>query len=240
MFDSLKKRLADATMTDEWKKANIVEAPIAKQEPKFTPQPQKVNAGFISAQPEVSDDDSSNTLTFTPSSAAADKEMLDSIYKLLEQLNKDGIDMFEVWDAAEQMGGITDTNVKMAFIACKSASAGKLTKEYVVETAQYYRQKIQETLDANAAAKKTEKKNMVAELNSKKENLQAQVTDFENQISQLIAKKEQAESSLSKIDSAYTPKIQKIEQVISSGTKAVQVVDTEIQNFLDVFLRVVK
>ena len=80
----------------------------------------------------------------------------------------------------------------------------------------------------------------MAELSSKKENLQAQVTDFENQIAQLTAKKEQAENSLSKIDSAYKPKIEKIEQVISSGTKAVQVVDTEIQNFLDIFLRVIK
>ena len=200
----------------------------------------------------LDDDNNSTSIMDTPTttpisesissvSSQTDQEMKQKIYDVLGKINKDGIDFFEVCDATEQMdGGVIPQNIKNSFIALKSASGNKLTKEYVIETAQYYRDQIQTILDSNTKSKISDKEKATTQWKQEKETLQQTVSDLTKQIEDLNNQRTQAETSLSKIDSKYKPFIQKIDDQINSGQKAVQSVSQEIQSFIDIFKQVVK
>jgi len=47
------------------------------------------------------------------------KDMKLKVYQLLENLNKPGIDFFEVWNAAVEMGGANTNNLKAAYTAAR-------------------------------------------------------------------------------------------------------------------------
>ena len=237
MFEGLKKKI----FTQEFLEQNPV--PVVEQQQTVVEQPKPVARQRPMQTVTVTlDDNSSNPVTSTSNvSSDTDQEMVQKIYDVLGKINKDGIDFFEVWDAAEQMeGGTNATNIKNSFIAMKAASGNKLTKEYVIETGQYYKDQIKTILDSNTKSKSAEKEKATTQWQTEKSQLQTTVTDLAKQIDDLIAEKSQAESSLSKIDSKYKPAIQKIEDQINSGVRAVQSVTQEIQSFIDTFNNIIK
>lgn len=236
MFEGIYRKIA----SPEW----LAQHPEQEQPVQEQPvQPVKKTVKPVQKTVTVTLDDDNNTseVTTATSSPQANDEMIQKIYSLLQKLNKEGIDFFEVWDATEQMdGGITPANIKNAFIALRAASGGKLTKEYVLETAQWYKEQIQTVLDTDVKQKKTEKQQLSQKLSSEKAELQKEVDDYTKQIQSLTKQKEEAEQSLSEIDDKYKPQIQKIDQRITSGMSAVQSVASEIQSYVDTFTRVIK
>ena len=239
MFEGIYRKIA----SPEWLAQHPQEEQPVQEQPVEPAQPVKRVVGPVQKTVTVTLDDNDNTseITTATSSPKANEEMVQKIYSLLEKINKEGIDFFEVWDATEQMdGGITPSNIKNAFIALRAASGGKLTKDYVLETAQYYKEQIQTVLDADVKQKKTEKQQLSQKLSSEKAELQKEVDDYTKQIQSLTKQKEVAEQTLSEIDDKYQPQIQKIDQRITSGMSAVQTVVSEIQSYVDTFTKVIK
>lgn len=240
MFESIKNKINKELFVQGPETEESQPSPVSKPNAGRTvvnqPTPKTVTV-------TLEDNDELDVISTPTTSASndADKDMVEKIHALLQKLNKEGIDFFEVWDSSEQMdGGATPVNIKNAFTVLKAASGGKLTKDYVLETAQYYKEQIQSVLDGDIKQKKAKKQELVSQLSSEKSNLQQEVNDISKQIKDLTTKLNTAENSLNEIDDKYKPTIQKIDQKITSGQKAVQTVIGEIQTFVETFTKVVK
>jgi len=251
MFDNVLKKWG--VMSPEWVAQHpdekpsepIVDTPIVDTPPvvKKTVQKTPVQKTItVSFDDDTSSDEPEITTSVTSStSSRSDDEMKQKIRNFLHKINKEGIDFMELWEGTEEMdGGITPSNIKNAFAALRIASGGKLTKDYVIETAQYYKEQIQLGLTTDVSKKKEEKLKLVNKQKEEKQTLQNSVDELAKQIEELTKQKETADNLLSKIDSKYKPTIQKIDEGITSGSSAVQYFTSEIQNYVDSFLKVIK
>jgi hypothetical protein len=159
----------------------------------------------------------------------ASDDMVQKIYSLFETINKPGIDFFELWNAAEAMGGVTVTNLQNAFTTLKILG---LDKDTVLNTGEAYCTELQNRLNADIKKKKDEKENMAVALQNEKMQLERDKQDFENKIQLLSSQLTETASKLSQLDSKYTPQIQSIETKIQSGVNALNVVVSEIKSVL--------
>jgi archaellum component FlaC len=159
----------------------------------------------------------------------ASDDMVQKIYSLFETMNKPGIDFFELWNAAEAMGGVTVNNLQNAFTTLKVLG---LDKDTVLNTGEAYCTELQNKLNADIQKKKDEKDSIAVALQNEKKQLERDKQDFENKIQLLSSQLAETTSKLSQLDSKYTPQIQSIETKIQSGVNALNVVVSEIKAVL--------
>jgi Skp family chaperone for outer membrane proteins len=178
-----------------------------------------------------------NTPTsFTPNNSGiittnvASEDMVQKIYSLLESMNKPGIDFFELWNAAEAMGGVNVTNLQNAFTTLKVLG---LDKNTVLNTGEAYCADLQSKLNTDIQKKRDEREAMTVTLQNEKQQLQREKQDLENKIQLLSTQLTEATTKLNHADSKYAPQIQSIEGKIQSGVNALNVVVAEIKGVLE-------
>lgn len=159
----------------------------------------------------------------------ASDDMVQKIYSLFETMNKPGIDFFELWNAAEAMGGVTVNNLQNAFTTLKVLG---LDKDTVLNTGEAYCTELQNRLNADIQKKKDEKDNIALALQNEKKQLERDKQDFENKIQLLSSQLTETTTKLNQLDSKYSPQIQGIETKIQSGVNALNVVVSEIKSVL--------
>jgi hypothetical protein len=160
----------------------------------------------------------------------ASDEMVQKIYSLLETMNKPGVDFFELWNAAEAMGGANVTNLQNAFTTFKVLGLDKST---VLSTGEAYCTELQNKLNVDIQKKKDEKESLKIALQNEKQQLQREKQDLENKLQLLNTQLSETSSKLNDLDSKYAPQIQNIEGKIQSGVNALNVVVSEIKNVLE-------
>lgn len=170
---------------------------------------------------------SNNTGIITTNIASDD--MVQKIYSLFETMNKPGIDFFELWNAAEAMGGVTVNNLQNAFTTLKVLG---LDKDTVLNTGEAYCTELQNRLNTDIQKKKDEKESISLALQNEKKQLERDKQDFENKIQLLSSQLTETTTKLNQLDSKYTPQIQGIEAKIQSGVNALNVVVSEIKSVL--------
>jgi prefoldin subunit 5 len=160
----------------------------------------------------------------------ASAEMVQKVYALLQNINKPGVDFFELWNAAEAMGGITVTNLQNAFTTLKVLGLDKMT---VLNTGESYCSELQDKLNVDIQKKKDEKESLSLSLQKEKQELQRDKQDMENKIRLLTAQLDETTTKLNEVDSKYSPQIQNIESRIQTGVSALNVVVSEIKKVLE-------
>jgi len=168
-----------------------------------------------------------------PLSDDSNKETKLKVYQLLENMNKQGIDFFEVWNAATEMGGATATNIKAAYTSLRFADKS-LNKAKMLESGTYYMTNLQNVLKTETQKRLDEKSKIEKEKEQVAGNLAAEITSIEQQLTalqdKLAAKKQERDT----INEKYEPTIADINHRISSGQQSVNSVVTEMQQVMDV------
>jgi hypothetical protein len=160
----------------------------------------------------------------------ASEDMVQKIYSLLETMNKPGIDFFELWNAAEAMGGVNVTNLQNAFTTLKVLGLDKST---VINTGEAYCGELQSKLNTDIQKKRDERESMNVALQNEKQQLQREKQDLENKIQLLSAQLTETTNKLNEVDAKYAPQILGVEGKIQSGVNALNVVVAEIKGVLE-------
>ena len=160
----------------------------------------------------------------------ASEDMVQKIYSLLETMNKPGIDFFELWNAAEAMGGVNVNNLQNAFTTLKVLGLDKST---VLNTGEAYCSELQSKLNTDIQKKRDEREAMSTALQNEKQQLQRDKQDLENKIQLLSIQLSETTTKLNEVDAKYAPQIQSVETKIQSGVSALNVVVAEIKSVLE-------
>ncbi len=159
----------------------------------------------------------------------ASNEMVDKIHSLLESMNKPGVDFFELWNAAEAMGGANTTNLQNAFTTLKVLG---LDKQTVLTTGQNYVAELQEKLGADINRKTAEKDSLNNKLSTEKLNLQNNKKQLEQSIAEMQTKLSETNNQLNAIDNNYQTELSSIDAKIKVGTNALNTVVNQINTVL--------
>jgi phage host-nuclease inhibitor protein Gam len=213
------KGLKRILFTEEASAAPQNTAPAAAPAPAANPQP----APAAAAAPPV-------TNWHVPDDA--NKEMKLKIYQLLESMNRPGVDFFEVWNAATEMGGATPSNIKAAFTSLKFADK-TLSKAKLLETAEFYKTNLQKTIDVESQKRLDEKNALNKEMEQMANSLSAEIKSIEQQIQTLQEKLSTKQNDRATINEKYEPKIAAIDSRINTGRQSVNEIIGEMQQVID-------
>lgn len=155
------------------------------------------------------------------------------VYQLLENMNKPGVDFFEVWNAAVEMGGPNSANIKSAFTSLKFADKS-LTKAKLQETASAYMSGLKTVIETESQKRLEEKKRLDKEREQVKSSLVAEISALDQQIAVLQERLAVKKTELDTINDKYDPKISEIDKKINTGKQSVSSVLTEMQQVLDI------
>ncbi len=195
--------------------------PVAEQAP---PQKGNVASPVPEQQPSPA---------IWPSSDDSNKETKLKVYQLLENMNKQGVDFFEVWNAATEMGGATATNIKAAYTSLRFADKS-LTKAKMLETGTFYMSSLQDVLKTETQKRLDEKTKIEKEKEQIAGSLATEITSIEQQLTalqdKLAAKKQERDT----INEKYEPRIADINHRISTGQQSVNSVVSEMQQVMEV------
>ena len=159
------------------------------------------------------------------------KEMKLKVYAILEKLNEQGVDFFEVWNAAAAMGKVEENTLKAAYTSLKFVDSS-LSKEKLVATGTNYANKLKETIAKESDQKQEEKKRTEQDRTMEIANLNSEIKTLTENITKLQDDLQKKQVALGQINEKYEPKIKEIEQKIAIGNAAVGEVITEINNAL--------
>jgi hypothetical protein len=155
------------------------------------------------------------------------------VYQLLENMNKPGVDFFEVWNAAVEMGGPSSANIKSAYTSLKFADK-TLSKAKLQETASAYMSGLKSVIDTESQKRLEEKARLDKEREQVKSSLIAEIGTLEQQIAGLQERLATKKSERDTINDKYDPKISEIDKKINTGKQSVNSVLTEMQQVLDI------
>ncbi len=161
------------------------------------------------------------------------RDMKLKVYQLLENLNKPGIDFFEVWNAAVEMGGANSTNIKSAFTSLKYADKS-LSKSRLLESGAAYISGLSSVIETESKKRLEEKNRLDREMEEVKTSLDNEINSIEQQISSLQQKLSEKRSERENIHAKYQPRIIDIDNKITSGRQSVNSVLSEMQQVLDI------
>ncbi|MCD2424918.1 hypothetical protein LQ567_19195 [Niabella pedocola] len=161
------------------------------------------------------------------------KEMKGKVLDLLEKLNEDGIDFFEVWNAAADMGTIDATSIKAAFTSLKYVDKS-LTKEKLLKTGRNYAARIQEVIAQDVAQKENQKQGIQNNLVREKQSLEKEIQDLKTKIADLQQQLSAKEQSYKTLDGSYDSQLTDIDQKIRTGKAAVTEVVGDIEKALSI------
>ncbi len=173
---------------------------------------------------------------FNPSSSAAPEGIRDMklrVYQLLENMNKPGVDFFEVWNAAVEMGGVNSTNIKSAFTSLRFADKS-LDKSRLLGTGKNYIDGLNSIFETELQKRKAEKESYLQKKAQTRSNLEADIQHLNVQISQLQQQLVDKKAELQRIDAGEDPEMSAIDQKITLGKQAVDLVLTEMTQVMDI------
>lgn len=159
------------------------------------------------------------------------KEMKLKVYAILEKLNEQGVDFFEVWNAAAAMGKVEENTLKAAYTSLKFVDSS-LTKDKLVATGTNYANKLKETIAKESEQKQAEKKKTEQDRTMEIANLNTEIKTITENIAKLQDDLQKKQVALEQINEKYEPRIKDIEQKINIGNAAVDEVVTEINTAL--------
>jgi predicted RNase H-like nuclease (RuvC/YqgF family) len=160
------------------------------------------------------------------------KQMKVKVLEILEKLNEPGIDFFEVWNAAAEMGAVDGNSLKAAFTSLKYVDKS-LTKDKLTATGKRYAEELQRTIAADVARKQQQKQSIEQQLVKEKETLATDIQDLERKLNELSQQLEIKQKNLREINSKYEPQLRDIDGKIALGNTAVAEVVKDIQKALD-------
>ena len=161
------------------------------------------------------------------------KDMKLRVYQLLENMNKPGIDFFEVWNAAVEMGGANASNIKSAFTSLKYADKS-LTKDKLIESGMSYVNGLTSVIENESKKRLEEKSRLDKEMENVKSSLNAEIVSLEQQITSLQQKLAEKRSEKESIHGKYEPRIAEIDVKITAGRQSVNSVLGEMQQVIDI------
>lgn len=159
-----------------------------------------------------------------------EQELIQKIYQLFESINKPGVDFFELWNAAEKMGGPTPVNIQNAFT---TLSVLGLSKDLALKTGRDYLQEIDQKIKADIQSKQQEKDHLVLQLQQEKASLQSKESELEKQILNLQKALQDTKAQLNQVDSKYTKPIFVLDDKMRVGSSALAIVGKEINAVLN-------
>jgi hypothetical protein len=164
-------------------------------------------------------------------SNVSNAKMVEKMYALFESINKPGVDFFELWNAAEAMGGANAINLQNAFTTFKVVG---LTKEAAIASGQNYVAELQQKLNEDIAKKQEQKQIILNNTTSSKTNLQQQKNQLEIQLQSITTQLAEVNNKLLVLESNHQPQIVEIDTKIVEGKNALQTVVGEINTVIEV------
>ncbi len=161
------------------------------------------------------------------------KDMKLRVYQLLENMNKPGVDFFEVWNAAVEMGGANSHNIKTAFTSLKHADKS-LDKSRLLESGTAYVKGLKTVFETESVKRLEEKNSLDKEMAQVKSNLESEISSIEQQIASLQEKLAAKKSARESIHENYVPRIADIDAKINAGQQSVNSVLAEMQQVIDI------
>ncbi|QNK61827.1 hypothetical protein H7F33_14865 [Pedobacter sp. PAMC26386] len=161
------------------------------------------------------------------------KQMKIKVLEILERINEPGLDFFEVWNAAAEMGSVNAGSIKAAFTSLKYVDK-TLDKDKLIRTGQNYAAELQKVIDKETSQKQLQKENVEQNQVAEKANLSAEIQRLEQNIDELREKLGSRQKELKEINSKYEPQLQDIDAKIAIGNTAVAEVITDIKNALNI------
>ncbi len=155
----------------------------------------------------------------TVSSGSADASTREKAYQMLERINQPGVDFMEIWNAAEESGGVSQ--VKAVFNALKYADKS-LTKEKVVSTGRHYITALQDALAADLQKKAAQRRQLEDEKSAQRKTLSDTIGDMERQIAALQEKLSAQRATLAELDAQYEPKLRDLQARTEGGKTAIE------------------
>lgn len=185
-----------------------------------SPQPSTVHhqEATVSAPP--------TTIQFDGNTVKAD--IRQKILQLLDARNKQGIDFLEVWRAAQDMGGVSATNVKMAFTSLKHADP-RLNKERLVQTATAYITELETAFSQESAKREAEKQALMQQKTQAQVSLQNTIADLEKQIALLTQTLDARKKEWQQLQQNHDPSLDSLDTKIRFGREAMDSVVQEIK-----------
>lgn len=164
------------------------------------------------------------------------KQMKLKVLGILERLNEQGLDFFEVWNAAAAMGKVDETTLKAAYTSLKFVD-NTLTKDKLKTTGTNYANKLKETIAKETQQKESEKHKAEQDREFEKTTLNNEIKTLTDSIAKLQDDLKEKQITLAQINDKYEPKLKEIEQKISIGNAAVNEVVNDIQTTLAIIER---
>lgn len=166
-------------------------------------------------------------------STDSSKEMKARVLDILEKLNHQGLDFFEVWNAAAEMGSVDVNSIKAAFTSFKYVDK-TLTKEKLLTTGRSYANEIQKIIDQDVAQKLRQKEAAEKSLVNERQAINAEIKGLEDKISELQNNLNQLQRNFKELDGKYDKQLKEIDEKISLGKAAVQEVVHDIEKALNI------
>jgi hypothetical protein len=155
-------------------------------------------------------------------------EMKLKVYQLLESLNKPGMDFFEVWNAAVEMGGANSANLRAAFTSLRFADK-QLSREQLLKSGRDYVAALQQVIEKESAKRREEKNLLETQRESTRRRLDEDMQRIAAELKALQEKHDALRREREGIDEKFTPRIREIDQKIDAGQQAVDEVIGEMQ-----------
>lgn len=161
------------------------------------------------------------------------KQMKIKVLEILERINEPGIDFFEVWNAAAEMGSVDVNTLKAAFTSLRYVDK-TLTMDKLLVTGGKYAAELKRIIDKETADKQSQKESMEQNLVREKASLSDEIAAMEKSILELQQKLSTRQNELRDINSKYKPELEQIDEKIAVGNTAVNEVITDIKNALTI------
>lgn len=229
ILDSLKKLI----FTDQ------EEAQVGNQSPDVqkNPLPKEIKEYPTASETKTVSNQQPPAIPITANDGSTDiKQMKLKVLGILERLNEQGLDFFEVWNAAAAMGKVDETTLKAAYTSLKFVD-NTLTKEKLKTTGTNYANKLKETIAKETQQKETEKHKAEQDREFEKTTLNNEIKTLTDSIAKLQEDLKKKQITLAQINDKYEPKLKEIEQKIAIGNAAVNEVITDIQTTLAIIER---
>jgi len=235
ILNSLKKLIFEDDQTSSAPQSPASAPAAPTQEKLNTPTPT-----YTSVTQPVATGKTPPPIPITANDGSTDlKEMKLKVYAILEKLNEQGVDFFEVWNAAAAMGKVEENTLKAAYTSLKFVDSS-LSKEKLVATGTNYANKLKETIAKESDQKQEEKKRTEQDRTMEIANLNSEIKALTENITKLQDDLQKKQVALEQINEKYEPKIKEIEQKIAIGNAAVGEVITEINNALHMINQSIK
>ena len=203
-----------------------------QRSPSPAPEPERPHVPPTDPSPSAATGKTPPPIPITANDGTTDlKQMKLKVYAILEKLNEQGVDFFEVWNAAAAMRKVEENTLKAAYTSLKFVDSS-LSKDKLIATGTNYANKLKETIAKESEQKQAEKKKTEQDRTIEIANLNSEIKTITENIAKLQDDLQKKQLALGQINEKYEPKIKDIEQKINIGNAAVDEVVAEINTAL--------